>query len=434
MFSVLQIWLYRFPIILSAFCINAGYCCTHHRAEVQTRCEKVLKAFPGVFTNVVFHDVPGESLGSIQESQNTLHIVTSDYALNAPITVPDNAINVGIVGVATDGKYPTLSLKGTRFSTGVDEFIRVSGTRLLYVDGFELDAGGSFANVYGNLNHFIHARSDRVTLKNLKLHKANEYVDSAIYVERSKKLEGSHLEIWRDGYKKPPLIETKGVFEVQFSDSTVHGFPSECTLILHENSHKVSYSNFTYPVKHSQSWQSGVTPGIFIVYKDPEIHAAKLSFENISTKPSASHDSAFDKVQVPLWVNGHDKVLASVNYKNNTFDRANTPMFLTDVHWEGDAAAIPILKTPQYQAFLTKDFVPKCLRERYTPESIERNTESLDLSNTASHTNELDDTRTTLIVLGFYTLFFLPQVILISLLHFLPDRHVRHYHLERKRG
>lgn len=185
MFSVLQIWLYRFPIILAALCINAGYCCAHHRAEVQTRCEKILKAFPGVFTHVVFHDDPGESLGSIQESQNTLHIVTRDYALDVPITVPGNAINVGIVGVATDGKYPTLSLTGTMFSTGVNEFIRVSGTRLLYIDGFELDVGGSFANIYGYLNHFIHARSDRVTLKNLKLYKAGEN-DRAIYVEHSK--------------------------------------------------------------------------------------------------------------------------------------------------------------------------------------------------------------------------------------------------------
>ncbi len=379
MFSVLKIWLSGFPVILAALWIDSGYSCTHPRAEVQARCEEVLKANPGIFTRFVFHDDPGVSLRGILKTRNTLHIVTSDYALDAPITVSGYFVNVGIIGVATDGKYPTLSLTGPMLSHGVDAFIRVSDFRLLYLDGFELDAGGSFANFYGNLNHFIHASNDRVTLKNLKLHKADESIDSAIYVEHSKILEVSHLEIWTDGYREPPLLETRKVDEVYLSDSTVHGYPSECTLILHENSYQVSYLNVALPIKQERFSYVFAYPGISIVYKDPEKFSANLSFENIRTDPPSYHDPDLDWVQVPLWVNGPDQVHASVTYKNNTFDRANTLMFLTDVHWKGDAAAIPILKTPQYEAFLKEDFVPKCLHRKYPSASIKGNKELIEL-------------------------------------------------------
>ncbi|WP_422412086.1 MULTISPECIES: hypothetical protein [unclassified Endozoicomonas] len=376
MFSVLQIWLYRFPIILSALWINAGYCCTHPRADVQARCEEVLKAFPGVFTNVVFHDNPVRSLRGNLKSRNTLHIVASDFALYDPITVSGRAVNVGIVGIATDGKYPTVSLAGTIFSNGVDEFIRASDTQLLYLDGFELDAGGSFANFYGNLNHFIHAKSDEVTLKNLRLHKTGESIESPIYVEHSKKLEVSQIEIWNDGNKEHPVVATREVFKVQFSDSTVHGFPSECTLILHENSRIVSYSNFTYPVKHSQSWQSGVTPGIFIVYEDYGMFAAKLSFENIKTEPSASHDPAFDEIQVPLWVKRrYGEVHAIITYKNNASDRQMTGIFHSNVPWCINDKISYFPKKTDKEDKLSEYFVPECLQRRYPTAHIEGNTE-----------------------------------------------------------
>ncbi|WP_422412084.1 MULTISPECIES: hypothetical protein [unclassified Endozoicomonas] len=65
-------------------------------------------------------------------------------------------------------------------------------------------------------------------LKNLKLHKTNQSSKSTVYLEHSRQLEGSRIEIWGDGNRRQQLIETKEVHEVHFCDSTVHGFPAEC--------------------------------------------------------------------------------------------------------------------------------------------------------------------------------------------------------------
>ncbi len=74
----------------------------------------------------------------------------------------------------------------------------------------------------------VHVSGDMVMLKNLKLHKTNQSSKSTVYLEHSRQLEGSRIEIWGDGNRRQQLIETKEVHEVHFCDSTVHGFTAEC--------------------------------------------------------------------------------------------------------------------------------------------------------------------------------------------------------------